>query len=226
MKIKLANVIFWCSSFHETKAKKQDNKEQPKNKEGKNKDKTTRKGKNKKEKRERERVTERNERSQGERKGDTEKWTKITLFQGKNSVFVKRPEKTKKNKKVEGELPQNSRAMRRSPQSQEEGEQKRKHLDRKRGVWKGPPEVCEKGSHQKNRIRRENPPHRSGEAILGPTPNPTKKCVRPRTRRASNLRARPTQRQKNAFENDLGSAAPTRFWTSKHNFVKKSNFWK
>ena len=68
----------FMSFFHETKAKKQDNKEQPKSKEGKNKNKTTRKGKNKKEEergreREKKRVTKRSERSQGERNGDTEK---------------------------------------------------------------------------------------------------------------------------------------------------------
>ena len=54
-------------------------------------------------------------------------------FSGKNSVFVKRPQRTKEKKKVEGQLPKNTSAMRRCPQSQEEGKQKRKTPKQKEG---------------------------------------------------------------------------------------------
>ena len=47
-----------------------------------------------------------NERSQGERKGDTEKWTKEPVFRG-NSVIVKRQKKHKILRRVEGQQPQN-----------------------------------------------------------------------------------------------------------------------
>ena len=87
----------WCCSFHETKAKKQGKKKQQK------KTRTKRgqenKEKNKKQERERPRVKRKSERNQGERKGDTEKWTKITLFQGKNSG-CKKPRENKKNEKT------------------------------------------------------------------------------------------------------------------------------
>ena len=46
----------------------------------------------------------RNEGNQGERKWDIEKWTKITLFQGENSVFVNRQTKKQKEKKGLGPI--------------------------------------------------------------------------------------------------------------------------
>ena len=95
-KIIKCNILMLLFSWNKSEETRQE-KIAKKCKEGKNKDKTTRKEKNKKEEIERERVTTRSERSQGERKGDTEKWTKITLFQGEKQCFCKKtPKKPQK----------------------------------------------------------------------------------------------------------------------------------
>ena len=144
MKAFKCNILLLFFSWNKSE-RKQDKKKQQKTRKVKIKTRQQGRTKNKKEEgerkreRERESVTKRSERSQGERKGGTEKWTKITLFQGEKQCFCKKTPKNKKIiRRVEGQLPKNTRAMRRYPHSQEECEQKRKHPKKKRGMWRGP----------------------------------------------------------------------------------------
>ena len=118
--------------------------------------------------------------------------------------------------------------MRRCPQSKNNANKREKHLNRKRGVWRGPLEVCEKGVAKKTKKKRKlSAPQRQGHF-----------CQRHQTRQKYSRARAPTARQicarapdttqKNTSQNDLGwvgSAAPM-VLTSKSNFVKISNFSK
>ena len=127
MKINLSNVIFDVV-FHE---QKQSNKARKNNKTTRKEKKTRKQGRKKQETRKRE--------IEREREKEKEKWKKPRRKNGrhwemnkdnpfsgvKKSVFVKRPKK-QKIRRVEGQLPKNTRAGLRCTQSQEECAQKTK----------------------------------------------------------------------------------------------------
>ena len=103
---KTCNLIFWCCSFHERKAKK---KEKERKKETKNKEPKESKNKDKKEERKKrrkkrdwERETEKEGGPKGLREKERETLTiKNALFWGKNKVFfcIKQPKKENQKKK-------------------------------------------------------------------------------------------------------------------------------
>ena len=140
------------------------------------KTKTRQQGRKKKRDRERQReVKEAKENERETRKGDTEKWTKITLFQGEKQCFRRKtPKPPKKIKKVEGQLPKNTCAMRRCPQSQEECEQKRKTPKEKQGDVKRTTWGLRKRGQKKNRKRRKNPPSSKRALFCSPKVLPWK----------------------------------------------------
>ena len=209
--------------FHETKNKTR------KTKTRKVKIKTRQQGKKKNWERERESVwqrevkeTQENERET--RKGDTEKWTKITFFQGEKQCFCKKTQKNQKNKKGWRPTAQKhtcNAAL--APQSQEECEQKRKTPKEKEGDVKRTTWGLRKRGRKKNRKRRKTPPHRSREDIFGNDPKSEKKNdTAAHPPRAKFARAADTLR-KMAFSKRARFCSPKGFLPWKSNFDKVSN---
>ena len=165
-------------------------------------------------------VKETKENKRETRKGDTWKWTKITLHQGEKQCLSP----NKKNEGLKANCPKTTCAMRRCPQSQEECEQKKKkHLNRKKGVWRGPLEVLrKKGSNKKNGKDAKTPPHRSGNAIFANDTKPDRKIDAPaRTPRVKFARA-PDTTQEKRFCKRPRLCSPNAFLNLKNPiFVKK-----
>ena len=172
----------------------------------------------------------RTEGNQGERKWDTEKWTKITLFQGENSLFVNR--QTKKTKKEKGLGPTAPKHTCRvaSTQAQKENAEKRKTRKEERGYLKDP------FSNSQKRCRKKNT-GKLGKTIRTPAasrflatariePKPRRSCKNENAPKTSPIGPRPGKMGKTSFENLLSSAAPGRFLPSKPKLVKISNFRK
>ena len=193
--------MFWCCSSHETKAKKQGKKEQQ------------------------QKTRRRSERNQGERKGDTEKWPEITLFQGGKQCFCK---KTKKQKirRVERQLPKNTNCRAALPPIPRRMCTKEKNTKTRRGGCEEDHlKSAKTGSNKKKLKRHKNPPNRSRKAICGDDPNSNRRRDTPAPLRVKFARA-PEKREKCPFQNELASAAPRAFLHYKPNFVKNSNFKK
>ena len=92
---KTCNLIFWCCSFHERKAKKKKKNKEPK--ENKNKDKKEEKKKKKKRQRKRNTKIGRPKKAKGERKKNTENKQEMPFFRGKTRFFcIKQPKNQQK----------------------------------------------------------------------------------------------------------------------------------
>ena len=186
-------------------------------------EKTKKKKKEIERERERKKVTKRSERRQGERKGDTEKWTKITLFQGENSVFVKRPQKNQKIRRSKPTaqkhtcnaalppIPRRMRTNEKTPKQKEGGV--------KRTTWS----LRKRGRQKKTEKDAKTLRTAAARPFLPTTPNPTEKLTHPRAHRASNLRARarPTQRKKKRFWKRPRLCSPNAFLNLKTQFRQK-----
>ena len=219
MKISLSNVIFGCCSYHETKAMKQ-GKERGAKKEGRKK----RKEKNKRErdiyiyrereereKRERERVKRGSERSKGERKGETEKLTKIPFFRAK-AVFYKKKQKRHKKGGLGTKCPTTRVQGYVDPKPKKKAQKRGKTPKQKEGVWRGPLQICENGAETKPRKRRKNPPHRSRKAVFDNDPNSDRRRDTPaRPERLKFARA-PEKMRKNALFKTSSVLQPQRFF--------------
>ena len=113
--------------------------------------------------------------------------------------------------------------MRRCPQSQEECEQKRKTPKEKDGDVRRTTWGFENGVEKKTGKDGKTLRAAAARPFLTGTRNPRKKTAPLRTPRAPNLRVQRTHCEKNAFQNELSSAAPGVFWPLKPNFDKISN---
>ena len=95
---------------------------------------------------------------------------KNNLFQGENSAFVKRPQKTKKIRRDEGQPSKNTRAGLRYPNPKKNAQKKKKkNTKAKRGGCEEDHLKFAKRAQKKEPKRRENPPHRSSKGIFSST---------------------------------------------------------
>ena len=207
---------------------KQRNKARKNNKkQGRSQKETKEQGRTKKKRnRERQRVKRRSEWSQGERKGDTEKLTKITLFQGGKQCFCKQTnKKTKRKDRFRANCPKthwqgcvdpNSRRKRRK----EQNTQRREGIF-KRSLFKFAKTV----SKEEPRKTRKNHPHRSCKQISGNSPNRTQTATQLRAENApknSQIGPRPGKMGKTAFSKRPQFCSPRPFFALQNQLGQKS----
>ena len=185
--------------------------------------------KNKKNKRKIERESDKERwktprKTKGRHKGETLRMNPNNPFSGgKNSVFLRRPQKPPKNRKGRRPTAQKHTCNAALPPIPRRMRTKEKNTQRKRRGCEEDHLRFSKTGSKKKRKRRKNPPHHSGKAIFDRDPKSTEKTTPPRTPRAPNLRAQRTHCKKYAFQNELSSAAPGVFRAWKPNFDKISN---
>ena len=187
--------------------------------------KRTRKDKKNRE-RERQRVKRRSEWSQGERKGDTKKWAKITLFHGGKQCFCKQPNKKHKEKKGLGPTAPKHTCRVVSTQTQEENAEKNKtRKEEKGGVSKDPFSNSQKRCRKKSPGNSEKPIRTAAASRFLATarlePKPRHSCA-PKTRQKFHkLVPAREEWEKRHSQNVLSSAAPSRFFAFQTQFGQK-----
>ena len=172
----------------------------------------------------------RSEGNQGERNWDIEKWTKITLFQGENSVFVNRQTKKKKKKWFRANCPKTHVQGCVDP-SWRKKRRKEQNTKRREGIFKR--SLFKFTKTQSTKEHRKTPekasaPQPQADFWQRPESNPNRDGgVKTKTRqKLHKLGPARAKWEKRHFQNLLGSAAPGLFWPSKTNLVKNSNFRK
>ena len=170
----------------------------------------------------------RNEGNQGETSWDIEKWTKTTLFQGENSVFVNRQTKKQTEKKGLGPTAPKHTCRVASTQAEEENAEKSKTQKEERAFAKEPltnlEKRCRKMSKQEHRKTRKNHPHRSRKQISGSGPNRTKprrRCKFENAPKTSKIGPRPGKMGKTSISKSPRFCSPRPFFAFQNQFGQK-----
>ena len=171
----------------------------------------------------------RSEGRQGERKWDIEKWTKITLFQGENSVFVNR--QTKKTKRKE-------RLRANCPKTHVQGcvDPSWRRKCRKEQNTKRREGICKRSRYKftKTRSTKEDKrtPENFGKSIRAAAasrflaaaqiePKPRRRCKNENAPKTSQIGPRPGKMGKTSFSKSPRFCSPRPFFAFQNQFGQK-----
>ena len=157
------------------------------------------------------------------KKGRHREMNKNNPFSGEKECFVKR-QKRKEGFRANFPKPHVQGCVDPTPKKKRRKEQntKRREGSFKRSLFKFAKTV----SKEEPRKTQKNPPHRSRKAICGNRSDSSPKRDTPAHQKFHKLVLAREKWGKRHFQNDLSSAATSRFLVSKSNLVKNSNFLK
>ena len=171
----------------------------------------------------REREVKKPRRTKGDTKGDTEKWTQTTLFQGENSVFLRWPQKPPKNKKSWRPTAQKHTCNAALPPIPRRMRTKEKNTQRKRGGCEEDHLRFSKTGSKKKTEKTEKPSAPQLRGRFWQRPQIREKKRHGRAPPARQICARSGHTAKNGLFKTSSVLQPRVFWPLKPNFDKISN---